>query len=142
MKRPFMVWIGFMSICCSKVAKKGKDALGCWYYRKLLKTLKVAQKLPSTIYLCLARGHARKISIFPRAAFLRSRTLLNTLRKRHVHRRLLRRLLLVYLRANWQMDEKELGARVSVPSPPQRPEPSPSNSPRLCTSLQISYSGL
>ena len=47
MKRPFMVWIGFISICCSKVA------LGCWYYKELLKTLKVAQKLPSTIYFCL-----------------------------------------------------------------------------------------
>ena len=39
MKRPFMVWIGFISICCSKVA------VGCWYYQELLKTLKVAQKL-------------------------------------------------------------------------------------------------
>ena len=30
---------------------KGKKvALGCWYYKELLKTLKVAQKLPSTIY--------------------------------------------------------------------------------------------
>ena len=47
-----MVWIGFKSICCSKVAK-AKVALGCWYYKELLKTLKVAQKLPSTIYLCL-----------------------------------------------------------------------------------------
>ena len=35
MKRPFMVWIGFISICCSKVAN----------YKELLKTLKVAQKL-------------------------------------------------------------------------------------------------
>ena len=52
MKRPFMVWIGFISICCSKVA------LGCWYYKELLKTLKVAQKLPSTIYLCLVLGDA------------------------------------------------------------------------------------
>ena len=25
MKRPFMVWIGFISICCSKVAKEGKS---------------------------------------------------------------------------------------------------------------------
>ena len=27
MKRPFMVWIGFISICCSKVAKEGKSCL-------------------------------------------------------------------------------------------------------------------
>ena len=25
MKRPFMVWIGFISICCSKAAKEGKS---------------------------------------------------------------------------------------------------------------------
>ena len=25
MKRPFMVWIGLISICCSKVAKEGKS---------------------------------------------------------------------------------------------------------------------
>ena len=25
MKRHFMVWIGFISICCSKVAKEGKS---------------------------------------------------------------------------------------------------------------------
>ena len=57
MKRPFMVWIGFISICCSKVA------LGCWYYKELLKTLKVAQKLPSTIYLWLmdTTTHERNI---------------------------------------------------------------------------------
>ncbi len=36
--------------------RKAKVALGCWYYKKLLKTLKVAQKLPSTIYLCLVGG--------------------------------------------------------------------------------------
>ena len=53
MKRPFEVWIGFISICCSKAAKEGKVALGYWYYKELLKTLNVAQKLPSTIYLCL-----------------------------------------------------------------------------------------
>ncbi len=55
MKRPFMVWIGFISTD-QFVAQTlpRKVALGCWYYKKLLKTLKVAQKLPSTIYLCIA----------------------------------------------------------------------------------------
>ena len=33
--------------------RKTKVAVGCWYYKELLKTLKVAQTLPSTIYLCL-----------------------------------------------------------------------------------------
>ena len=47
MKRPFMVWIGFISICCSKVAKEGKSC------PRLLVLQRVAQKLPSTIYLCL-----------------------------------------------------------------------------------------
>ena len=61
MKRPFMAWIGFISICCSKVAKEGKSCLiGCRYYRELPKTLKVAQKLPSTIYLCLVEGIRRR----------------------------------------------------------------------------------
>ena len=64
MKRPFMVWIGFISICCSKVA------LGCWYYKELLKTLKVAQKLPSTTYLCLLGGQGGvQISRPPHLAF-------------------------------------------------------------------------
>ena len=36
--------------------RKAKVALSCWYYKELLKTLKVAHKLPSTIYLCLTRG--------------------------------------------------------------------------------------
>ena len=40
MKRPFMVWIGLISICCSR---KAKVARGCWYYKELLKTLKVAE---------------------------------------------------------------------------------------------------
>ena len=47
MKRPFMVWIGFISICCSKVAGEGKSC------PRLLVLQRVAQKLPSTIYLCL-----------------------------------------------------------------------------------------
>ena len=40
---------------------KAKLALGCWYYKELLKMLKVAQTLPNTIYLCL--GAARRIVI-------------------------------------------------------------------------------
>ena len=36
-----------------QLARKAKVALGCWFYKELLKTLKVAQNLPSTIYLCL-----------------------------------------------------------------------------------------
>ena len=37
MKRPFMVWIGFLSISCSKVAKEGKSC------PKLLVLQRVAQ---------------------------------------------------------------------------------------------------
>ena len=37
-----------------KLPRKAKVALGCWYYMELLETLKVAQKLPRTIYLCLS----------------------------------------------------------------------------------------
>ena len=41
MKRPFMVWIGFISICCSKVAKEGKNCL------RLLVLQRVAQNAKS-----------------------------------------------------------------------------------------------
>ena len=41
MKRPLMVWIGFTSICCSKVAKEGK---GC---ARLLVLQRVAQNAKS-----------------------------------------------------------------------------------------------
>ena len=41
MKRPFMVWIGFISICCSKVAKEGKR------YPRLLVLQRVAQNAKS-----------------------------------------------------------------------------------------------
>ena len=37
MKRPFMVWIDFIPICCSKVAKEGKS------YPRLLVLQRVAQ---------------------------------------------------------------------------------------------------
>ena len=48
-----MVWSVFNYLLTQKLARKAKVALGCSQYKKLLKTLKVAQKLPSTIYLCL-----------------------------------------------------------------------------------------
>ncbi len=41
MKQPFMVWIGFISICCSKVAKEGKSC------PRLLVLQKVAQNAKS-----------------------------------------------------------------------------------------------
>ena len=51
-------------ICCQKLPRKAKVALGCSYYKKLLKTLKVAQKLSSTIYLCLVSGRKGKCPPF------------------------------------------------------------------------------
>ena len=48
-----MVWSVFDYLLTQKLARQAKVALGCSQYKKLLKTLKVAQKLPSTIYLCL-----------------------------------------------------------------------------------------
>ena len=41
MKQPFMVWIGFTSICCSKVAKEGKSC------PRLLVLQRVAQNAKS-----------------------------------------------------------------------------------------------
>jgi len=77
-----MVWIGFRSICCSKVAEEAKVALGCWYYKELLKTLKLAQKLPSTIYSCLFFIHfyGRKAS-FEFVGWRRAVTLINLIRR-------------------------------------------------------------
>lgn len=43
-----MAWSVF-NYLTQKLPRKAKVALGCWYYKELLKTLKVAQKLPSTI---------------------------------------------------------------------------------------------
>ena len=43
MKRPFMVWIGFLSISCSKVAKEGKSC------PKLLVLQRVAQNAKSCL---------------------------------------------------------------------------------------------
>ena len=53
----YFIWIGFMSICCSKVAKEGKKC------PRFLVLQRVPQKLPSTICLCLFRPKRRnKIS--------------------------------------------------------------------------------
>ena len=49
-----MVWSVFNYLLTQKFPRKANVALGCSHNKKLLKTLKVAQKLPSTIYLCLA----------------------------------------------------------------------------------------
>ena len=64
MKRPFMVWIGF--VVAQKLSRKAKVALACWYSKELLKTLKVAQKLSSTIliYLCLPETIRVSFSLF------------------------------------------------------------------------------
>ena len=54
-----MVWSVFNYLLTQKLPRKAKVALvadRCSQYKKLLKTLKDAQKLPSTIYLCLGLG--------------------------------------------------------------------------------------
>ena len=48
-----IVWSVSNSLLTQKLPRKAKVAAGCSQYKKFLKTLKVAQKLPSTIYLCL-----------------------------------------------------------------------------------------
>ena len=48
-----MVWPVFNYLLIQKLPRKANVALGFSQYKKLLKTLKVAHKLPSTIYLCL-----------------------------------------------------------------------------------------
>jgi len=55
LKRP-LLWFGSVlhQFLAQKLPRKVKVALGCWYYKELLKTLKLAQKLPSTIHLCPA----------------------------------------------------------------------------------------
>ena len=49
-----MVWSVFNYLLTQKLPRKAKVVLGCPQYKKLLKTLKVAQQLPRTIYLCLS----------------------------------------------------------------------------------------
>ena len=60
-----MVWSVFNYLLTQKLARKAKVALGCSQYKKLLKTLKVAQKLPSTICLCLAVRKCESKHWFP-----------------------------------------------------------------------------
>ena len=48
-----MVWPVFNYLLIQKLPRKANVALGFSQYKKLLKMLKVAHKLPSTIYLCL-----------------------------------------------------------------------------------------
>ena len=47
------VWSVFNYLLIQKLSRKANVVLGFSQYKKLLKTLKVAHKLPSTIYLCL-----------------------------------------------------------------------------------------
>ena len=49
-----MVWSVFKYLMTQKLPRKAKVALGCPQYKKLLKTLKVVQKLQRTICLCLS----------------------------------------------------------------------------------------
>jgi len=54
-----MVWSVFNYLLTQKLPSKAKAALvsgRCSQYKKLLKTLKFAEKLPSTTYLCLSRN--------------------------------------------------------------------------------------
>ena len=54
-----MVWSVFNYLLTQKLPRKAKVAVvadRCSQYKKLLKMLKVAQKLPNTIYLCLKGG--------------------------------------------------------------------------------------
>ena len=50
-----MIWSVFNHFWTQTLSRKTNVAVGCSKYKKLLKTLKLAQKLvlPSTIYLCL-----------------------------------------------------------------------------------------
>ena len=58
MKRPFMVCIGFISICCSKVAKEGKS------YPRLLVLQRVAQNAKSCSKVAEHKLFMPKCSIF------------------------------------------------------------------------------
>ena len=63
MKTFLMVWSVFNYLLTHKLPRKAKFALSCSQYKKLLKTLKVAQKLPSTIYLCLVVRKCESITL-------------------------------------------------------------------------------
>ena len=60
-----LLWFGSVlyQFVAQKLTREAKVALGCWYYKELVKTLKVAQKLTSTIYLCLAVKHVSYLKI-------------------------------------------------------------------------------
>ena len=45
MKRPFMVWIGFISICCSKVAKEGKSCSRLLVLQRVAENAKSCSKV-------------------------------------------------------------------------------------------------
>ena len=45
MKRPFMVWIGFISICCSKVAKEGKSCPRLLVLQRVTQNAKSCSKI-------------------------------------------------------------------------------------------------
>ena len=45
MKRPFMVWIGFISICCSKVAKEGKSCPRLLVLQRVVQNAKSCSKV-------------------------------------------------------------------------------------------------
>ena len=63
MKTFLMVWSVFNYLLTQKLPRKAKFALGCSQYKKLLKTLKVAQMLPSTIYFCLVVRKCESITL-------------------------------------------------------------------------------
>ena len=64
-----MVCSVFNYLLTQKLLRKAKVALGCSQYTKLLKTLKVAQKLPKTIYLCLPTVKYERRTVLNRRSF-------------------------------------------------------------------------
>lgn len=63
MKRPFMGWIGFISICCSKVAKEGKSCPRLLVVQRVAQHAKSCSKvaehnqfLPTNVYFLLELG--------------------------------------------------------------------------------------
>ena len=67
--------VSFNYLLTQKLPRKAKVALvadRCSQYKKLLKTLKVAQKLPSTSYLCLLISTYKNITLHyaPQLSFI------------------------------------------------------------------------
>ena len=56
MKRPFMVWIGSISICCSKVAKEGKSCPRLLVLQRVAQNAKSCSKVAEH-KLFMANGH-------------------------------------------------------------------------------------